>query len=213
MDNYHFKLGMFLPELDLPFEQALATARELGAEYVWFSRARDMPPIAEWSDRDADRVGRLVAQHNLKWLVVSADNPFKEVHLTDLPLDGIEEHPLFRRDFALLLRSMQLAQRLGVGAVFTHAFAWPGEYSAGKPTWPMRWLTRGGVIADVDLEKLTRAFSRVADEAERHELDVVVGMLPWHYTNTTTNVQDPPGLAGEQVGPRLGAVPGLAGSG
>src|SRR6185369_10956617 len=115
-------------------------------------------PVAAWSAAEADRVGRLVEQHDLQWLVVSADNPFKEIHLTDLPLEGLTEHPLFKRDFTMLVRSMQIAQRLGVGAVYTHAFAWPGEYTADKPTWPMRWLTRGGVIAEDDLAKLTRAF-------------------------------------------------------
>ena len=46
--SYTFKLGMFLPELDLPLEQALETARELGAGYVWFSRLRGLAPVAEW---------------------------------------------------------------------------------------------------------------------------------------------------------------------
>lgn len=94
MGEYDFKLGMFLPELDLPFERALETAREMGAGFVWFSRLKDRAPVAEWSDREVDRVGRLVERHDLRWLVVSADNPFKSVHLTDLPLEGLAEHPL-----------------------------------------------------------------------------------------------------------------------
>jgi sugar phosphate isomerase/epimerase len=155
-------------------------------------------PIAELSDGEIDRIGRRVEQHDLKLLVVCAGNPFKEVHLTDLPLEGLEAHPLFRRDFGALVRSMQMAGRLGVGAVYAHAFAWPGEYTANKPTWPMRWLTRGGVIAEDDLAKLTRAFSLVAAAAERHEVDVVVGMLPWHHTNTTGHFRE---LA-ERVGSR-----------
>lgn len=198
MGEYHFKRGMFLPELDLPFEAALETAREMGAGYVWFSRLTDRAPVAEWSDAEVDRIGRVVERHGLQWLVVSADNPFKEIHLTDLPLEGLTRHPLFRRDLKVLIRSMQMAQRLGVGAAFTHAFAWPGEYTADKPTWPMRWLTRGGVISETDLGKLTCAFSCVADEAERYGVDVVVGMLPWHYTNTTTNFRQ----VAERVGSR-----------
>ena len=55
-----------------------------------------------------------------------------------------------------------------MGAVCTFTFAWPGEYTAGKPTWPMRWLTRGGVIADGDMEKLLKAFSLVLEQAERY---------------------------------------------
>ena len=41
MSEYQFKLGMFLPELDLPAEEALGTARRMGAEYVWFSRLKE----------------------------------------------------------------------------------------------------------------------------------------------------------------------------
>ena len=36
----------------------------------------------------------------------------------------------------------------------------------------MRWLTRGGVIADVDMQKLVKAFSLVAEQAERYDVDV-----------------------------------------
>ena len=38
MSDSRFKLSMFLHELELPFDQALATAKEIGAEYVWFDR-------------------------------------------------------------------------------------------------------------------------------------------------------------------------------
>ena len=34
-DHYEFKMGMYLGELQQPFEQSLATARDLGAHYVW----------------------------------------------------------------------------------------------------------------------------------------------------------------------------------
>jgi sugar phosphate isomerase/epimerase len=189
VSDYRFKRGMYLPELRLPLEPALATAREIGAEYVWFSRLQDEPPIADMSDEQVDRVGERIARHGLTLLVVCAGDPFKEVHLAELPLTGLAEHPLFRQHFRALVRSMQIARRLGVGAVYTHAFAWPGEYSANKPTWPMRWLTRGGVIAAEELDKLTQALSLMADEAERYDVDVVLGMLPWHYTNTTGNLR------------------------
>ena len=48
-----------------------------------------------------------------------------------------------------------------------------------KVTWPMRWMTRGGIIANADMDKLTKAFSIVAEMAERHDIDVAVSMMPW----------------------------------
>ena len=51
----------------------------------------------------------------------------------------------------------------------------------------MRWLTRGGVIAEVDMEKLVTAFTLVAEAAERYQVDVALSMMPWNYTNTTGN--------------------------
>ncbi len=86
-----------------------------------------------------------------------------------------------------MVRSMQIAARLGVGAVGVFTYAWPGEYSAAKPTWPMRWLTRGGYIADADMEKLVRAFSLALEEADKYDVDLALSMMPWNYTNTTGN--------------------------
>ena len=54
---------------------------------------------------------------------------------------------------------MEIASRLSVDAVLAYSFTWPGEYTSQKPTWPMRWLTRDGVIAHADMEKLVTAFS------------------------------------------------------
>ena len=34
VSDYRFKLGIYLPELDLPFDQALAAAKDIGAEFV-----------------------------------------------------------------------------------------------------------------------------------------------------------------------------------
>ena len=48
-------------------------------------------------------------------------------------------------------------------------------------------LTRGGVIADVDMDKLKAAFSPVIEQAERHDVDLVLAMMPWNYTNTSSN--------------------------
>ena len=139
------------------------------------------------SDAEIDRMGERVAQHGLEIFVIGASNPFKGLHLTDLDLDTLETHSAFRKEFDNFKRSVQVALRLGIGAVNIFTFAWPGEYTAGKPTWPMRWRTRGGVIADIDMEKLVKAFSMVAEEAERYDIDVAFSMMPWNYTNTTGN--------------------------
>ncbi|MCZ6676025.1 MAG: sugar phosphate isomerase/epimerase [Candidatus Poribacteria bacterium] len=196
MTDYRFKLGMYLPELRLPFDEALAKAKEIGAEYVWFNSLPDEPPIAEMSDAEVDRMGDRVARHGLKIFLLSAGNPFKQIHLTDLSLETMPEHPDFRKDFDDLVRAMQIAAQLGVDAVNAFTFAWPGEYTAGKPTWPMRWMTRGGVIADIDMEKWVKAFSMVAEQAERYGVDVALSMMPWNYTNTTGNFR----RLAEQVG-------------
>ena len=37
------------------------------------------------------------------------------------------------------------------------------------------------------MEKLATAFSMVADQAERYNMDVALSMMPWNYTNTTGN--------------------------
>lgn len=187
MSGYRFKLGMYLHELGLPFDEGLAQAAEIGAEYIWFNRLPGEPDLAALSDAEVERMGARVARHGLKLFVISAGNPFKEIHLTDLPLETMESDPAFRTQFNHLVRSMQIACILGVRTVNAFTFAWPGEYSAGKPTWPMRWLTRGGVIANVDMDKLAKAFSLVLAEAERYDVDVALSMMPWNYTNTTGN--------------------------
>ena len=186
-DPYRFKLGIYMPELDLPFDEELAKAKEIGAEYVWFNRLKGETDIARISDAEADRMAQRVERHGLKIFLLNAGNPFKGIHLTDLALDTLAEHPAFRKDMDNLVRSMQIASRIGVSAVGAFSFAWPGEYSAGKPTWPMRWMTRGGVIAENEMDKLVKAFSMVAEQAERHGVDVAVSMMPWNYTNTTAN--------------------------
>ncbi len=81
---------------------------------------------------------------------------------------------------------MEISNYLGLDAVNVFSFLWPGEIP-NKVTWPMRWMTRGGIIADADMDKLTQAFSIVAEMAERHDFDVAVSMMPWNYTNTTGN--------------------------
>lgn len=195
--RYRFKLGMFLNELRLPFDEALATARDIGAEYVWFSQIPDEPEIANMSDDAIDRMAKRVADHDLKLFLISALDPFKQIHLTDIDAGSPMDNEEYRRQFDDLVRSMRIARRLGVGAVLAYSFAWPGEYTAAKPTWPMRWHTRGGVIADVDKDKLEAAFSPVIEQAESHEVDIVLAMMPWNYTNTTAHFR--------QLAERLGS--------
>lgn len=184
---YRFRVGICLNELQLPFEESLVTARDIGAEYIWFNALEDSPPVAELSDSEIDFIGERVARHGLKFMLVGAGNPFKELHLTDLDSETMSESPLFRKEFDEMVRAMEIASRLDVGSILVSTFAWPGEYSADKPTWPMRWLTRGGVIADVDIEKLVRAFNLMITEAEKHDVDLILSMMPWNYTNTSNN--------------------------
>ncbi|MAG35779.1 MAG: hypothetical protein CL878_05985, partial [Dehalococcoidia bacterium] len=147
MSDFQFKLGMYMPELGLPFDDALALAKDIGADSVWFTSMGDETPVAEMSDAEADRMAARVGKHGLELHVIAAGSPFKGLHLADLDLDTMQDDPAFRKEFEAIVRSMQIAARLGVKTVNAFTFAWPGEYSAGKPTWPMRWLTRGGIIA------------------------------------------------------------------
>jgi sugar phosphate isomerase/epimerase len=186
--NSILQLGMFLPELRLPFETALENAAEMGIHAIWFDRLDEQErPVAELTEAEINAMAKLVDRYGLKIFLLTAGTPFKQIHLTDLSLSTLRDDPAFRRDFSALVRSMQIALDLGIGAVGTFTFAWPGEYSAGKPTWPMRWLTRGGYIADIDMDKLVMAFSLVMEEAERYGVDVAFSMMPWNYTNTTSN--------------------------
>ena len=188
MAKHQFKIGMYLPELGLPFDEALATAKQIGVEGVWFNTlGADGPLLRELDDAAVDRMAAQVAGHGLEIFLINVGSPFKQIHLTDLELDRMEDDPAFRQEMDDLVRSMEMAARLGIGAVNAFTFAWPGEYSAAKPTWPMRWLTRGGYIADAEMEKLVRAFSLALEQAEKYSVDLALSMMPWNYTNTTGN--------------------------
>jgi|GEM_PF-866202 len=186
-EGHTWKIGMYLGELDLPFDESLDRARELGVKYVWFNQMKGEPPVAEMTAAAADRMMERVARRGLEIAVLNAGNPFKEIHLADLDIRTMADHPAFRKQLSDLTRLMEIAARLHLPAVGAFTFAWPGEYSAGKPTWPMRWATRGGIIAPVDEQKWVRAFSMVAERAERFGVDVALSMMPWNYTNTTGN--------------------------
>ena len=196
MNDHTFRLGMFLNELRLPLEEGLDLAQELGIDYVWFGNVMGRPPVAELSDDEIDAIGESITGRGLKLMVAAAGNPFKMIDLTTVTADALEQHAEFARDFSAMVRSMEIANRLGAGAVSVYSFAWPGEYTAGKPTWPMRWLTRGGVISDGEMEKLVQAYTLMVEQAERHQVDLVLSMMPWNYTNTTGNFR----RLGERVG-------------
>ena len=185
MSNYQFKLGMDLQMTGLPLQKALALAEELGAKYGWFGNLHWA--VNEVTNATIDGIGELASRHGVKLFLIGAGGAFSKIHLTDLEIEKITEQPIFQQDFNRLIQTMQAAKRLGVDSVLVYSFAWPGEYSAGKPTWPMRWLTRGGVIANIDMDKLLKVFSLVIEEAEKYDINIVLGNLPWHYTNTTTH--------------------------
>ena len=184
---YEFKMGMYLGELRQPFEESLATARNLGARYVWCGTHSENRLLAQLPDAEIDRAAQQVSAHGLEFFLLDGGGLFKPVHLAELEPGKMLEHAQFKQHYDLLSRSMEVAVRLGVGAVACSTFAWPAEYTAGKPTWPMRWATRGGIIADVDMEKLVEAFSMLAELAERHDLDIALLMMQWNYGNTSRN--------------------------
>ncbi len=209
MSSHRFKLAMYLMEPSLPFEEGLDFAAELGIESLWYLRRGDLPgdkPLMEMSTAEIDEMAAAIEQRGLKLFLLLPNNHFKEIYLCDLELDSMEEHPGFKKNIAELERSMEISNHLGLDAVNVFSFLWPGELP-DKVTWPMRWMTRGGIIADSEMDKLTKAFSIVADMADRHDLDVAVSMMCWNYTNTTGNFR----RVAERVGsPRIKAMWGPA---
>ena len=167
MPSHPFKLGIFLNELQLPLDEGLEEANELGVDFVWFTGLPEMPPVAELSDAEADDIQRRIEASGLEHMKVSAGSPFKFLDLTEVTVDTLEDHEEFKADFQAMVRSMELANRFGVGAVSVYSFAWPGEYSADKPTWPMRWMTRGGIISDVEMDKLVKAYTLMVEQGRK----------------------------------------------
>ena len=187
MSAYEFKMGIYLGELQQPFEQSLATARDLGARYVWCGAHSDNRSLYELADAEIDKAAGQVAAHGLEFFLLDGAGLFKTVHLAELRPGRMLEHEQFREHLAKLERAMEVSARLGIGAVGCSSFAWPAEYTGGKPTWPMRWATRGGIISDGDMAKLVEAFSMFADLAEKHEVDIAFLMMQWNYGNTSRN--------------------------
>ena len=187
------RIAIWLDELGLPFDDGLRVAAEVGSEYVWFTRLPGETAIADMTDAEVDDMARRVEASSRKLFTIGAGHVFHNLRLTDLAPGRLREHEGFRHDFDALVRSMEIAARLGVGGVCAYAFHWPGEGTGWQeawsrsPTWPMRWLTRGGHIAPVDMDKLVKAFSLVAQKAEDYGVDVALSMMCWNYTNTTGN--------------------------
>jgi len=184
---HEWKIGMYLGELDLPFDESLDTARDMGVKRVWFNQLKGERAIADMPEAEADKMVDRVRRRGMEIFILNAGNPFKEIHLEELDLKTLPDQPTFRKQLGDLTKSMEIASRHKIPAVGAFTFAWPGEYNAGKPTWPMRWATRGGIIAAADEEKWVKAFRIVAERAERYGVDVALSMMPWNYTNTTGN--------------------------
>ncbi len=188
---YRFKVGMCL-QAGMPFGRAVALARETGVSYGWFDIDFAVDGVG---DGGVDAVGDLLARNGIEPFLVG-NNVFSRITLIDLDADRPLDHPELRRDVGRLVEAMEAAVRLGVGAVITHGFLWPGNWSM----WPMRWLTGGGVIAEADMMRLVRVYEIALEYSERYDLDLVVGNLPWGYTASTTNFR----LLAERIGsPRL----------
>ena len=62
----------------------------------------------------------------------------------------------------------------------------------------MRRLTGGGVIADIEMEKLVKVLSPVVDAANYHDVDLVFSQEPWIYTNTSRNFRQVAEALGSQ---------------
>ena len=186
-DNYKFKMCISLPELRQSFEESLDTARELGASYIWCGTHSDNRTVPELPDNEIDEAAKQVADRGLEFFLLDGAGLFKTVHLAELQPGKMLEHPQFKEHFDKLERSMEVSKRLGINAAGCSSFAWPAEYTGGKPTWPMRWATRGGIISDGDMEKLVEVFTLVADLAEKYDINLAFLMMMWNYGNTSRN--------------------------
>ena len=187
------RIAIWLDELGLPFDDGLRVAAEVGSEYVWFTRLPGETAIADMTDAEVDDMARRVEASSRKLFTIGAGHVFHNLRLTDLAPGRLREHEGFCHDFDALVRSMEIAARLGVGGVCAYAFHWPGEGTGWQeawsrsPTWPMRWATGGGIVSEAELRGLVEVFRRVLEAAEKHDVDVLVNQRPFHYTNTTAH--------------------------
>jgi sugar phosphate isomerase/epimerase len=176
--SYEFNIGMAL-QFNTPFRDALALGRKLGAKFGWVDLDFALDEVGAGG---VDSIGKLVEEHGIKLMLLGND-VFSRLYLTDIDLESPLDNAALSRDLDRLIEAMQAASQLEVDAVLAYSFMWPGNWSS----WPMRWLSRGGIIAAIDLQKLVRIFSLVLEHAEKYDVDVVIGNLPWHYTASTMN--------------------------
>ena len=186
MGNYRFKMGMYLGESGLPFEQAAELAQELGADYAEFAVESD-----DLTEAHAAHCQQVLDATGLQVHAVGVGPPpFKHIHIDQIELADLATHPEFARDLDAVRRGIDFAKILGSPNVLVHGFAWPGEYQGRKrvsPTWRQRYASGGGEIPPAELDKLAKAFGIVADLAERQAIDIGIGMEPWNYMSTSGN--------------------------
>ena len=115
--TYDFKLGIYLSELQLPFEESLAVARDLGVRYVWGGDHRDKLPLFRLPDAEIDESARLVDSYGCQFFFTDGGGLFKTVHLAELVPGKMLDHVQFKEHYDSLTRSMDVASRLGIGAV------------------------------------------------------------------------------------------------
>ena len=193
VSTHKFKFGISISELKLQdFDHALERVRKIGIEYILVESLGSEGLISNFSDSQADDFGKRLEAQGVQPLMIGSST-FKQVHLADIDINTMAEHSQFQQHFTKLVRTMQVGDRLGYRDICTFTFAWPGEYTtgsprgAGSPTWPMRWITRGGIISRTDMDKLEKGFSLMIREAERYDVNLVLMQMPWNYTNTTGN--------------------------
>ena len=186
MGNHTFKVGVSLGETGLPFDQAAELAQELGAGYAEFTVSFD-----ELTEAHAARCRQVLDATGLQAHAVGmVPPPFKQIHIDRIELADLATHPEFARDLDIVRRGIAFAKIVGSPNVLVHGFAWPGEYQDNErvsPTWRQRYASGGGEIPPAELDKLAKAFGIVADLAERQDIAIGIGMMPWNYTNTSRN--------------------------
>ena len=188
MKKDHLKLAVWLDELVMSFDEGLAVVKELGVDYVWFAELKEETPIGSMSDVEVDKMASRIDHHGLKLYQICANHPLHDIELIDLTPGKAFEHPQLLHDFEVLVRSMKIAARIGVEAVLAYGLSWPGEWRqkwSKSPTWPMRWATQGGIISDSNLDSLVEVFQPIIEQAEKYEVDLVLGMRPFHFLNTS----------------------------
>ena len=175
---YEFNIGLCL-QFGTPFRDAMVLGRELGARFGWV----DLDfALSEVGKGGLNAIGELSEEHGIELFLLGNDI-FSRLYLSDIDLERPLSHPGLARDMNRLIDAIRAASYLVIDAVLAHSFLWPGNWSK----WPMRWLTRGGVIAEIDWQKLVKIFALVLEHAEQYDVDLVIGNFPWNYAASTVN--------------------------